>query len=160
LNLDTLRLEIQQELDAQGIVVFHSFPRSGEPLPAVYWDTELYPDYNAFLSAAKAAGVKIITFFVREFSSDMIEDAWERLKEASLGREEHRTMEAQLRDAESYTGFTCQIELSFDVGPRVYIFDLRTDWFEDLSDLLDRIEDAHHMSMEDPDPPGPYFSKN
>jgi hypothetical protein len=158
--LDTLRSEIQEELKSHGIVVFHSFPRSGEPLPAVYWDTELHPDFRAFLSAATAAGVKMVTFFVREFSADLLEDAWERLNEATLSREEHRSIEAQLREAESYTAFTCQIELAFDLGPRVYIFDVRTEWFEDLSDLLDRIEDSHSMRAEEPDPPGPYFSKN
>ncbi len=160
LNLDTLRTEILEEIQSQGMVVFHSFPRSGEPLPAVYWDTEMHPDYRAFLNAASAAGVKMMTFFVREFSGEMIEDAWDRLNEVTLTREEHRMIEAQLRESATYTGFTCQIELSFDVGPRVYIFDLRTEWFEDLSDLLDRLEDAHDSHADDPEPPGPYFSKN
>lgn len=160
INLDTLRTEIGEHLAAQKLVVFHSFPRSGELLPAVYWDTGTHPDYREFITAAEAAGAKVITFFVREFSQDLVEDAWERMEEAELEREERRAIEMRLRECSGFTGFTCQIELSFDAGPRVYIFDLRTDWFEDISDLLDRIDEARRDPQDDPGPTGPYFSKN
>jgi len=60
----------------------------------------------------------------------------------------------------SYIGFTCQIELSFDLAPRVYVFDLRTEWFDDLNDLLDRVDDAAHKSEGDSPLGGGYFSKN
>lgn len=165
INLDTLRAEIQEYLQARGLVIFHSFPRTGEPIPAIFWDTEMHPDYREFIAAAEAAGATFITFFVREFSEDMIEEAWERLDEADppgahMDHEDRRAIEARLREASSYTGFTCQIELSFDAGQRVYILDLRTEWFEDLSDLLERIDDARRDPQDDPGPAGPYFSKN
>ena len=84
----------------------------------------------------------------------------QRMEEAELEREERRAIEMRLRECSGFTGFTCQIELSFDAGPRVYIFDLRTDWFEDISDLLDRIDEARRDPQDDPGPTGPYFSKN
>jgi hypothetical protein len=160
INLDTLRTEIQEYLESRSLVLFHSFPRSGQLVPAVYWDTEMHPDYREFISAAEAAGAKLITFFVREFSPDLLDEAWDHLEQARLDRDERRALEQRLGEAASYTGFTCQIELSFDSGPRVYVFDLRTDWFEDMSDLLDRIEDAQQDARDDPGPTGPYFSKN
>lgn len=131
----------------------------------MFWDTETHPDYREFIGAAEASGSRFITFFVREFSEDMIEEAWERLDDADphgshMDHEERRAIEARLREAASYTGFTCQIELAFDLGPRVYILDLRTEWFEDLSELLERIDDARRDPEEDPGPTGPYFSKN
>jgi hypothetical protein len=165
INLDTLRAEIQEYLQTRGLVIFHSFPRTGEPIPAIFWDTEMHPDYREFVAAAEAAGAKVMTFFVREFSEDMIEEAWERLDDANppgahMDHEDRRAIEARLREASSYTGFTCQIELSFDSGQRVYILDLRTEWFEDLSELLERIDDARRDPQDDPGPTGPYFSKN
>jgi hypothetical protein len=67
-------------------------------------------------------------------------------------------MERRLREMRRYEGYTCQIELSFDLPPRIYVFDLRTEWFQELSDMLDQIDEA----SDEPDLPGPsgYFSKN
>jgi hypothetical protein len=58
-----------------------------------------------------------------------------------------------------YSGFTCQIELSFDLAPRVYMFDLRTEWFEDLNEMIDQIDDACD-ERDDEEPMHGYFSKN
>jgi hypothetical protein len=160
INLDSLRAEIQEYLQAHKLVVFHSFPRSEQLMPAIYWDTEAHPDYREFLAAAEASGARVVTIFVREFSPSLIEEAFDRLEDAELDRDERRAIELRLKESSSYTGFTCQIELSFDAGPRVYVFDLRTEWFEDLSDLLDRIDDARRDPEADPGPQGPYFSKN
>ena len=62
----------------------------------------------------------------------------------------------------AYDGFTCAIELSFDFEGRAYIFDLRTEWYEEFNDMLDDIEAAIPDEDEDDDegPIGGYFSKN
>ncbi|MBZ5603287.1 MAG: hypothetical protein LAO79_13375 [Acidobacteriia bacterium] len=160
-NLDTLRGEIQDYLESHGIAVFHGTPRGAEETGMVYWDVERHPDYRAYLAAAEAAGARVVTIFANEFNQEVIDDAQERLEESSLTREERRAIEQRLREMRAFAGFTCQIELSFDIAPRVYIFDLRTEWFEDLSDLLYRIDDAYDTEDEDDEPlGGGYFSKN
>jgi hypothetical protein len=160
INLDPLRTEIQAYLEQCGIVVFKSFPRSGEPSAPVYWDTDQYPDYHQFLAAAQAAGARLVTLYAREFEADMVDDALEQLEDAGLDREDRRTFEIRLKEIRAYSGFVCQIELSFDLAPRVYIFDLRTEWFDDLNDLIDRIEDSYRQQGEDDEPLHGYFSRN
>ena len=64
-----------------------------------------------------------------------------------------------------YAGFTCQIQLSFDSPLRTYVFDLRTDWFNDLNDLIDRIEECCEEEDDDEEEPddlagGSYFQRN
>ena len=69
----------------------------------------------------------------------------------------------RLRELRAYDGFTCAIELSFDENGRVFMFELRTDWYEEFSDLLDEIDSAiPHAEDDEPDegPIGGYFSKN
>jgi len=158
-NLDTVRSEIQEYLESRGIAVFHGIPRGSEDA-AVYWDTARYPDYRTYLTAAEAAGVRLVTLYANEFSDEVVDDALSRLEESSLPRDDRREIEQQLRKVRGYSGFTCQIELSFDLAPRVYVFDLRTEWYEELSDVLDRIDDAY-AEGDDEDPlGGSFFSKN
>jgi hypothetical protein len=157
LNLDTLRSEIQEYLDSRGIAVFHGFTRAQE-IPAVFWDTAGHPDYRDFLAVAEKAGVRLITMFVNEFSDQLIEEAEQRLD--ALPHEGRREIETQLRQMRGYAGLICQIELSFDLAPRVYIFDLHTDWYEDLNDVLDQIDEAEEDAPEENPLGGGYFSKN
>jgi hypothetical protein len=159
LNLDTMRSEIQDYLESRGMVVFHGSPREGGDPPTVYWDTEGHPDYHAFLSAAESSGVRLITLWANDFSDDLIDDALDRLQTSALPRDDRRSIQTRLSEMRAYSGFTCQIELSFDLGPRVYIFDLRTEWYDDLNDLLDRIDAAYESEDED-SLGGGYFSKN
>jgi hypothetical protein len=162
LNLESLRAEIEQHLDSRGIVVFQSFPRTGDTGSAVFWDTERRPDFREFVAAAEAAGSRLMTVYAREFSAEMVDDALDQLGDSKLDRDDRRTIEARLREMGAYNGFICQIELSFDHGQRVYIFDLRTDWFDNLSELIDRIQDTYDDDEEDDDGPlgGGYFSNN
>jgi hypothetical protein len=163
LNLDTLRAEIQEHLESRGLVVFQSFPRTTSDLGAgVYWDTERHPDYREFIAAAEAAGVRLVTLYAREFSAEMVEDALDQLGDAKMDRDERRAVESRLREMGGYEGFTCQIELSFDHSERVYFFDLRTEWFDDLSELLDRIQESFHDDDEGTESPlgGGYYSNN
>jgi hypothetical protein len=161
-NLDTLKTEIQEFLEARGFIVFHGYSRLMDSLPLVYWDLEHYPDYKLFLKAAEAAGARMIVFHRREFAAGMIEDALEQLQDAELAPAERRSTERRLRELRVYEGFTCTLELSFDYQNRVYLYDLRTEWYNELNDILDEIEsalpdeedEAGDSSM------GGYFSKN
>src|SRR5579883_3099091 len=141
-NLDALRSEIHDYLESRGIAIFHGQPRGGEEAGIVYWDAERHPDFRKFLAAAETAGARLVTIYANEFSEDVIDDAEERLEESSLPREERRAIAQRLREMRAFAGFTCQIELSFDLAPRIYVFDLRTEWYQDLNDLLYRIDDA------------------
>jgi hypothetical protein len=160
LNLETLHGEIRDHLESQGLVVFHSYPRSDELPSAVYWDVGRHPDFRQFVASAQAAGVQMMALYAREFTPGLIDEALDRLAHAELDRDERRAIDLRLREARGYEGFTCQIELSFDHAGRTYVFDLRTEWFDDLTDLLERIEDAHSEEPDDRPLGGDYFSKN
>jgi hypothetical protein len=159
-NLNAMRTEIQAYLESHGLVVFHGFPRTFDDVAAVYWNTADHADYRAFLAAAEAAGVKLVTLYANEFNEALIDDALDRLEDPAVPREDRRVIEKRLRELRAYAGFTCQIELSFDLAPRVYVFDLRTEWFEELSDLLDSIDDAFEEKQSGEEPPSGYFSQN
>ena len=59
-----------------------------------------------------------------------------------------------------YDGFTCALELSFDLGGLTYIFEVRTPWYSDLNDLLDELDIMPEGEDEDDDPLSGYYSKN
>ncbi len=158
LNLEPVRAEIQEYLESHGIAVFHAFPGIDEEASVVQWDTEHYPDYRAFLAVAESAGVKLVALHANEFHDDVLDETQKRLDESTLAGAERTAMERRLREIRRYDGYTCQIELSFDLAPRIYVFDLRTEWFQELSDMLDQIDEASE-GPEFPGPPG-YFSKN
>jgi len=163
-NLDTLKEEIEQYLEEQGFAIFRGFPRMLDTLPLVYWDCDSYPDYKAFLETAKAVGVRLVVYHQHEFTSEQLDNALERLEECELPRDEFRLMERRLTELRMYNGFTCSLELSFDHQGRIYVFDLRTEWYDEFSDMLD---DIHMLGAtpgeEDDEGEGPmsgYFSKN
>ena len=100
------------------------------------------------------------TLYANEFNEALIDDALDRLDDPAMPREDRRAIEKRLRELRAYAGFTCQIELSFDLAPRVYVFDLRTEWFEELSDLLDSIDDVFEENKSAEEPPSGFFSQN
>lgn len=162
-NLDTLKGEIEGYLQDQQFAVFRGFPRMLDTVPLVYWDCDRYPDYQAFLATAQAAGVRLIVYHQHEFSAEQIDNALERLEEVELPREEYRSIERRLKELRVYEGFTCALELSFDLQGRIYVFDLRTEWYDELSDLLDELHMLGARGDEDEDDDTPmsgYFSKN
>lgn len=160
-NLDSLKIEIQEFLESEGLATFFGHSRSMDSLQLVYWNCELHPDYKEFIKAAKAAGAQLIVYTPTELTSDVVDDALERLESLEMPRDEYRKLERRLKEMRSYEGFTCQIELSFELATRVYVFDLRTEWYEELTDLVDDLEIlGGELSDEDEEPLGGYFSKN
>ncbi len=162
LNLNVLKTEIRETLVDRKFAVFPGYSRAMESLPAVYWDTHRYPDYHQFLDTADAAGARLMILHARQFSALLVDNAIEQLEDADFAPEDRRAIERRLRDLRPYDGFTCAIELSFDQNGRTYMFELRTDWYEEFSDLLDEIDSAmpHPEDESDEGPIGGYFSKN
>ena len=161
-NLDTLKHEIEEHLVREGMAVFYGYSRLTDQPPIVYWNTDEHPDYKLFVGAAKAAGAQMIVFHHREFTPDEIDDATDRLQTCDLPRDEYHKIERRIEELRAYEGFTCAIELSFDAGHRIYVFDLRTSWYEDLTDMLDDLEilDSDVAAEDDEGPIGGFFSKN
>ena len=161
LDLDTLKTEILEYLEGEAFVVFHGYSRLADTDSFVAWDTDRVPDFRTFLSAAKKAGVKLIVYNFREFSQSHIDEATERLEDCELTTEERRGLERRLRDLRSYPGSTCAIELSFDHQGRVYLYNLRSEWYEDYLDLLEEIDAAiPDEDEEEDDSMGGYYSQN
>src|SRR5579864_7712260 len=139
-NLDTLKTEIEQHLEESGLAVFYGYSRALESMAAVYWDCDQYPDYKLFVKAAKTSGANLIVFHQREFSAEQVDDAMEQLAGCDMPREEYHELERRLNDMRIYDGFVCALELSFDHEGRVFLFDLRTEWYEEFSEIFDEIQ--------------------
>jgi hypothetical protein len=163
-NLDTLKTEIQQYLETEGFVIFHGHSRVLSSQAVVFWDAEHYPDYIPFIQAAKATGTKLVVLNQREFSADMIDDALEQLAVSDLPVEDQRSIERRLKDLRAYEGFTCAVELSFDYQGRIYLFDVQTEWYDEMTNLLEDLEfldsDDDEEAGTDEGNFGSYFSKN
>jgi hypothetical protein len=162
LNLDTLKQEIAAYLEQSEFAVFRSAPGGLEGLPIVLWDAERYPDYQMFLDTARKTGAKMILFAAREFESSEIDDAVEELDDCDLSREERRDLEARLRELRVHEGVTCSLELAFDHHARMYVYEIRPDWYDEFLSIGDEISvhlPASETEQEDDGSFG-YFSNN
>jgi hypothetical protein len=162
LNLDTLKQEILAYLEHSEFAIFRSAPGGLEGLSLVLWDAERYPDYQMFLDTARKTGAKMILFAAREFESPEIDEAVEELDECDLSREERRELETRLRDLRVHEGVTCSLELAFDHHARMYVYEIRPDWYDEFLSIGDEIAvhlPAKETEQEDDGSFG-YFSNN
>ena len=162
LNLDTLKREILDYLDAAGFAVFHSSPGGLESLPMVLWDTEHHPDYQMFLEVAKRSGSKLVLFASREFEANDIDELLVQLEECDLTREEQRDYESRLRELRIFEGVTCSLELAFDYNSRLYVYEVQPDWYDEFLSVEEEV--VSRLAEEDESDEGDslpgYFSKN
>ena len=161
LNLDTLKQEILGYLENAGFAVFHSHPGGLEGMPMVTWDAERYPDYQIFLETARKIGCKMVLFASRDFDRTEIEEALEQLEETDISTEERRDLERRLRSMRGYEGVTCSLELAFDHNARMYVYELRPDWYEEFLGVCDEI--TSHLPVEEDEDDGsmgPLYSDN
>ncbi len=163
-NLDSLKEEIEAYLHEEGLTIFHGYSRVLDTAPTIFWDTDSEPDYKDFVAAAKSVGTQLMVLHHQEFSSDEIEHALEGLEDSEMPLEEYRKIERRFSEMQAYDGFTCSLELSFDYGSRIYIFDLRTEWYDEFTDLLDELQmltgSITENEEDDDTPMSGYFSKN
>ncbi len=161
LNLDTLKQEILGYLEHSEFAVFRSAPGGLEGLPMVLWDAEEYPDYQMFLETARKTGAQMILFAAREFATSEIDEAVERLNECDLSREERRELEGRLRELRAHEGVTCALELAFDHQARMYVYEVRPDWYDEFLSIGEEI--AVHLPTggeQEDDGSFGYFSNN
>jgi hypothetical protein len=162
LNLDTLKREILDYLDANGFAVFRSSPGGLENLPMVLWDAEHFPDYQAFLDVAQKCGVRLVMFATAEFDGEDIEELTAHLDECELTREERRDYESRLHDLRIYAGITCSLELAFSYDSRLYVYEVQPDWYDDFCSIEEEV--MERLAGDEPDVEGDslggYFSNN
>jgi len=162
LNLDTLKREIPDYLDANGFAVFRTRPGALEGFPLLLWDTDNHPDYQPYLDVARKTGTAVILFATAEFAPSDIDDLVEQLEAMELTREEQRDYEKRLRSFRTYEGVTCSLELAFDYNSRLYVYELQPDWYEEFvsleEELMARL--GEDDSDEDDDSLGGYYSRN
>lgn len=161
INLNTLKREIVEYLEASEFAIFRTAPGGLEGFPVVMWDAEQYPDYQMFLETARKAGARMVLFATREFESADIDDAIEQLEECEMTHEEQRDLSSRLRDMRVFEGVTCSIELAFDHEDRLYVYEVRPDWYDEFMTIEDEI--ASHLGGDEDlsdDSLGGYFSRN
>ena len=164
LNLDALKLEIQEYLNSKEFAVFRSSPGGLEGNPMVMWDAEKHPDYQMFLEVAEKAGVNLILFGSREFDGDELDDLVDQLDSCGLTREEHREMESRLLEFRPHAGQTCSLELAFDHHSRLYVYEVEPDWYLEYrgleEEIFERLTDHNDMDEDQDSSLGGYYSKN
>ena len=160
-NLDTLIQEIDRFVRQAGFIVFYGMPRGLDRVPEIEWDTKNHPDYKEFLAVAEALGVKLIVLHHRQFSAAVLERGLEEIADAGFDFEEQRQLEKRLTDARVYDGFTCAIEISFDHNGLSYMYELHTEWYDEVNDLLDELDIANATDdLGEDESFGGYYSKN
>lgn len=165
LDLSAMKTEILAQLDQGGFATFYS-DSSRDSLHIIYWDSKRHPEIEKFLQVAKSCGVRLLVFFERTFSQVSIDDTLERLEGCDMSREEKRSYEARLRDLQKFEGFTCELELSFNHEGHTYVYQARTEWFEEFEDIFADVavgETDIFEGEEEEDDEGPitgYFSRN
>jgi hypothetical protein len=164
LDLETVRKEMQGHLEKSGMPIFFGYHRTLDSLMQVNWDTDGHPDFREFLETARKSGAKLVVFNQVAFQLDQIDEALEELETADFTREEKRHFETRLKQLQAYEGFTCSLQLSFTMEGRLYLFELRTDWYDSLRDILSELEVATDPFSEEEEEEGPigggYFSNN
>jgi hypothetical protein len=139
IDLDTLKSEILQYLEASGFAIFRSHPGELEGLPLVCWDSERFPDYRMFLETAQKVNARLILFAAREFEAIEMEEELEELEDCDLTRDDRREFERRLREFRKHEGVTCSLELGFDHNSRLYVYEVRPDWYDEFLELSDEI---------------------
>ena len=161
LNLDSLKREIPDYLDANGFAIFRTRPGALEGFPLLLWDTDNHPDYQSFLDVARKTGTAVILFATAEFEASDIDELIDQIETLELTREEQRDYENRLRAFRGYEGVTCSLELAFDYNSRLYVYELQPDWYEEFVSVEDELMARLGEEEEDGDDSlGGYYSRN
>ena len=143
--------------------MFHGESRLSEHGNVVMWDVERRPDFREFIECSQRLGVKLVVLHSREFEQQNIDDVSEELADCEMPQPERREMERRLKKLAPYTGFTSQIEISFDYEDKIYMYEARSEFMNELLSIMNDIDlwlpPGTEGEEEDP-MGGGYFSRN
>lgn len=165
-DLDKLKTQLQPELESRGFVVFHGLSRADEESGVVMWDTAQRPDYIEFLDCAGKLGVKVIVLNTRAFEASSIEDVQDEIESLEFAPSERRDLERRLKALKPYTGFTANLEMSFDFNGAVYVYEIRSEFMNEFLAIMSEVDVGIFPggTFEDDDPEAPpgggFFSRN
>ena len=133
--------EIVAAAKRQNLLVFPGYV--AEDLPSVWWQGN-FDDWPDFLGIAKAEGAR--TLFVGRAileQEDLQELAeWVEEKAGPGGSNGDR---ARLKEFERYIGLTGEIRMGWIRDGVAYLFQERTEWYEDFLDLMEEVEEERNM---------------
>jgi hypothetical protein len=71
-------------------------------------------------------------------------------------------LERRVRAVRGYEGVTCALELAFDHHARMYVYELRPDWYEEFLGICDEITSHLPIQEEEEDDGslGGFYSNN
>ena len=149
-NLDILKPEIELYLEETGLAVFYGYPRPLEPLRRSIGIATSIRTIGCSFNPRGRPARSSSSFISASFSPSRSTTRIEKLHACELPPQESRQFEERLNDLRAYEGSVCAIELSFDHEGRVFLFDLRTEWFDEFSEMQDEIQ----LLVPDPDDDG------
>lgn len=138
-DLESLKKEVLSALKLEGLTVFHGFAYSATAKMAL-WNSEGHSDVKEYLAAAKAVGVKMVSFNTDEFFPEELEEVQENLKQAFLAEEDERQIKQRLDALNEHTSKICSINLTFDHNDRAYLFEIETEWYTEFKLIRDAIQ--------------------
>ena len=166
-DLDKLKKQLPAEIESRGFVVFHGQSRADLDTGVVFWDTNQQPNYSDFLDCAHKLNVKVIVLNSRALEKAAVDDVQEELDAFEIPREERRDLERRLKALRPYCGFTGTVELSFDFNGAIYLFELRSEFMNELLAVMNELDNGlfppaggYGDDEPDPGPGGSFFSRN
>ena len=163
LNLDTLKSSISEHLERSDFAIFRHDPGIFDANIVVTWDIETYPDFQMFIEAARKLGVRMILFAAREFDESEITEAEEELEESDMARDDRREYLKSLQNFREHVGATCSIELAFQHENHFYLYEARSDWYDEFVGITDEVLAFGSASDDEVDTDGGiggFYSKN
>jgi hypothetical protein len=165
-DLDKLKTQLPPELESRGFVVFHGLPRADDENGVVMWDAAQRPEYTDFLDCAGKLGIKVIVLNTRPFEKATIDDLQDELESLDFPPSERRDLERRLKKLRPYTGFTANLEMSFDYNGAIYVFEIRSEFMNEFLAIMSEVDvgifPGGNFEDDETDPPpgGGFFSRN
>jgi hypothetical protein len=140
-DLSRLYDEVRESAAQQGLLTFPGYV--GEELPAVWWQGDPN-DWFGFLAIAKAEGVRTIFVGRAVLEEEDLQELAEWVEERT-GPGSSNGDRARIKEFERYIGNTGEVRLGWIRDGVAFLFQHRTEWYDDFLDLMAEIEDEEEM---------------
>jgi len=136
-DLSRLYDEMKESAADQGLLTFPGYV--GEELPAVWWQGDV-EDWLGFLKIAKAEGVRTVYVGRAVLEEEDLQELAEWVEEKA-GPGSTNGDRARLKEFERYIGSTGEVRLGWIRDGVAFLFQNRTEWYQEFLELMAEIED-------------------